>query len=151
EPALRRRDDARMGRAPAQARSSRNEPRHLRGRCLVCAGDRSCTFHRGRVAGGVRGVGESGMNRALQAMAWLFLALDTAAVLVFWSLTASSREGESAYAIAFLLVATLFVGVGGGVLLFSRRRGSSLGLGCAAFVLGLPVAIVLAIWISNLL
>jgi hypothetical protein len=31
------------------------------------------------------------------------------------------------------------------------RRGSSFGLGCAAFVLGLPVAIVLAIWISNVL
>lgn len=93
------------------------------------------------------------MMRVVQAMAWVFLALDSAALLFFlvWSLTASSREGESAYAIAFLLVATLFVGVGGGVLVFSRRRGSSLGLGCAAFVLGLPVAIVLAIWISNLL
>jgi len=46
-------------------------------------------------------------------------------------------------------VALLFIGAGGGALVFSMRRGSSFGLGCAAFVLGLPVAIVLAIWISN--
>jgi hypothetical protein len=93
------------------------------------------------------------MKRAVQAMAWVFLALDAAAVVffLFWALTASSREGESAYAIAFLLVALLFVGAGGGALVFSMRRGSSFGLGCAAFVLGLPVAIVLAIWISNVL
>jgi len=93
------------------------------------------------------------MKKAVQAMAWVFLALDAAALVFFlvWSLTASSREGESAYAVAFLLVATVFVGAGGGALVFSRRSGSSFGLGCAAFVLGLPIAIVLAIWISNVL
>ena len=93
------------------------------------------------------------MKRAVQVMAWVFLVLDSAAVVFFlvWALTASSREGESAYAIAFLLVATVFVAGGGGALVFSTRRGSSWGLRCAALVLGLPVAIVLGIWLSNIL
>jgi len=93
------------------------------------------------------------MKGAIRVMAWVFFALDAAAVVffLFWALTASSREGESAYAIAYLLVATLFVGTGGGALVFSARRGSSFALGCAAFVLGLPVAIVVAIWLSNVL
>jgi hypothetical protein len=91
------------------------------------------------------------VKKALQAMAWVFLALDVAALLFFlvWSLTASSREGESAYAIAFLLFAAVFVGAGGALLAFGRRRGSPMGLGCAAFVLGVPPLIALGIWISN--
>jgi hypothetical protein len=48
-------------------------------------------------------------------------------------------------------VATVFVAGGGGALVFSTRRGSSWGLRCAALVLGLPVAIVLGIWLSNIL
>jgi hypothetical protein len=93
------------------------------------------------------------MKRAFRAMAWVFLALDTAALLFFviWAFTASSREGESAYAIAFLLVATVFVAAGGGALVIGTRRGSTGLLGCAVLVLGLPVAIVLGIWISNIL
>jgi hypothetical protein len=91
------------------------------------------------------------VKKALQVLASVFLALDVAALLFFlvWTLTASSREGESAYALAFLLFAAVFVGAGGGLLAFGKRRGSSAGLGCAAFVLGLPPLIALALWISN--
>jgi hypothetical protein len=93
------------------------------------------------------------MRRALQALGWIFLALDAAAVLFFlaWRLTASAREGEDAYAMVFLLVTFAFVAAGGGALAWSTRRGSALGLGCATFVLGLPVVVALSIWISNLL
>ena len=93
------------------------------------------------------------MKRTVQVMAWVFFALDAAALLFFlaWALTAGAREGESAYALAFLLFVAAFVAVGGGALVFSTRRGSALGLGCAALVLGLPPLIVLGIWISNLL
>jgi len=91
------------------------------------------------------------MKKVLQAIAWVFFALDAAAVIffLFWAVTAGSREGEDAYAMAFLLFAALFVGAGGGLLAFSRKRGSSLGLGCAALVLGVPPLIALGIWISN--
>ena len=93
------------------------------------------------------------MKKALQVVGGVFFALDAAAVLFFaaWALTASSREGEQAYAIAFLLFAGAFLAVGGGGLLFSARRGSSLGIGCAALVLGVPPLIALGIWISNLM
>ena len=93
------------------------------------------------------------MKRALQVLGWIFLALDAAAVLFFlaWRLTASSREGEDAYAMVFLLVTFAFVAAGGGALAWSARRGSTLGLGCATLVLGVPPLVAAAIWISNLL
>jgi len=93
------------------------------------------------------------MKRAVKTVAWVFFGLDAAALLffAFWALTASSREGERAYATVFLLLAFAFVAVGGGALVLGTRRGSSVGLGCATCMLGLPVVIVLAIWISNLL
>jgi hypothetical protein len=93
------------------------------------------------------------MKRAIHVLAWIFFALDAAALAFFvaWSLVASSREGERAYAVALLLFAAAFLAVGGSGLFFSKRRGSSLGVGCAAFVLGVPPLIVLGIWISNLL
>jgi hypothetical protein len=91
------------------------------------------------------------VKKALQVLAWVFLALDVAALLFFlvWALSAGSREGESAYALAFLLFAAVFVGAGGGLLAFGRKRASSVGLGCAVFVLGVPPLIALALWISN--
>jgi hypothetical protein len=93
------------------------------------------------------------MKRALQVLGWIFLALDAAALLFFlaWRLGASSREGEDAYAMVFLLVTGAFVAAGGGALAWSARRGSALGLGCAALVLGVPPLVAAAIWISNLL
>ena len=93
------------------------------------------------------------MRRAVQALGWAFLLLDAAALVFFagWALTASSREGEQAYSIAFLLFTGAFVAIGGGGLAWARRRGSGLGVGCATLFLGTPPLIVLGIWISNLL
>ena len=88
----------------------------------------------------------------MAAIAWSFFAVDSAAVLffLFWMLTASSREGESAYAMVFFVIATAFLGVGGGGLALGTRRKSSLGIGCAGLVLAIPPLVALAIWISNL-
>jgi hypothetical protein len=93
------------------------------------------------------------VKRVIQTLAWIFLALDAAALVFFltWRLTASSREGEDAYAMVFFLLMAAFVGGGGGALYWSARRGSALGVGCAAAVLGLPAVVALSIWISNLL
>jgi len=66
-----------------------------------------------------------------------------------WSLTASTRDGELAYAIFFLLFTLAFVSVGGGALLISAKRGSVLGLWCSTLFLGIPPIIVASIRISN--
>ncbi|MCT0207003.1 hypothetical protein [Synechococcus sp. CS-1332] len=91
------------------------------------------------------------MKKTLKATGWFFLSIDTVAFLFFlnWALTASTRDGEVAYAFFFLLFTLAFIGVGGGALVFSARRGSVLGLWCSTLFLGLPPVIVAAIRISN--
>jgi peptidoglycan/LPS O-acetylase OafA/YrhL len=91
------------------------------------------------------------MKRILKAVGWFFFAIDAAAMLFFlsWSLTASTRDGELAYAIFFLLFTLAFVSVGGGALLISAKRGSVLGLWCTTLFLGIPPIIVASIRISN--
>lgn len=91
------------------------------------------------------------MKTILKAAGWFFLSIDTVAFLFFlnWALTASARDGEVAYAYFFLLFTLAYIGVGGGALVFSARRGSILGLWCSTLFLGLPPIIVAAIRISN--
>jgi hypothetical protein len=91
------------------------------------------------------------MKQTLKAFGWFFFAIDAAALLAFlhWALTASTRDGEIAYAIVFLLFTAAFIGVGGGALACSARRGSVLGLWCSTLFLGIPPVIVAAIRISN--
>jgi|LakMenE01Jun11ns_1017448.scaffolds.fasta_scaffold9272621_1 peptidoglycan/LPS O-acetylase OafA/YrhL len=91
------------------------------------------------------------MKRILKAVGWFFFAIDAAAMLFFlsWSLTASTRDGELAYAIFFLLFTLAFVSVGGGALLISAKRGSILGLWCSTLFLGIPPIIVASLRISN--
>lgn len=92
-----------------------------------------------------------GMKEALKAFAYIFLAIDTIAVIVVlhWALTASARDGESAYAFVFFLISLAFVALGGGALKLSANHGSALGLWCSTLILGLPPVIVVAIRISN--
>jgi hypothetical protein len=84
--------------------------------------------------------------------AWIFLALDATAVLFFlvWTLMASPREGEQAYATVLLLGSTFFVVIGGGALHLATRRKSALGIGCAGAVLAIPCLVALVLWISDL-
>jgi hypothetical protein len=91
------------------------------------------------------------MKKTLKAIGWLFLAVDTLAILFLlgWALTASARDGENAYARIFLLITIAYVGVGGGSLALSARRGSVLGLWCSTLILGIPPVIFAAIRISN--
>ena len=93
------------------------------------------------------------MKKSLQVIGIFFLSIDTVALLFFlyWALTASTRDGEVAYAVVFLLFTVAFIGVGGGALLFSARRGSVLGLWCSTIFLGIPPVLVAAIRISNVL
>lgn len=91
------------------------------------------------------------MKKTLKAIGWLFLSVDTVALLFFlyWALTASTRDGEVAYAVFFLLFTLAYISVGGGALVFSARRGSVMGLWFSTVFLGLPPVIVAAIRISN--
>jgi hypothetical protein len=91
------------------------------------------------------------MAKTLKAFGWFFLAIDTVglAFMVQWALMASSRDGEIAYAVVFLLFALALVGVGGTALACSAKRGSVLGLWCSTLFLGIPPLIVAAIRISN--
>ena len=91
------------------------------------------------------------MKQTIKAVGWFFFAIDAVALLFFlnWTLTASARDGEIAYAIFFLLFTLAWVGVGGGALVFSAKRGSVLGLWCSTLFLGIPPVIVAAIRISN--
>jgi len=70
------------------------------------------------------------MKKAIQAIGWIFFGIDAVAILFFlnWALTASSREGETAYAMFFLLFALVLLGIGGGALVFCAKRRSALGL-----------------------
>ena len=72
------------------------------------------------------------MKRTIQAFGWFFFAIDTVALFFFlnWSLKASSRDGEIAYAVVFLLITLALLSVGGGALVFSAKRGSVFGLLC---------------------
>jgi hypothetical protein len=94
----------------------------------------------------------SSMKRALAVTAWIFLALDAAAVLFFlvWTLMASEREGEKAYATVFLLGAAVILAIGAGVLRLAAKRGSALGVGCAATFLAIPSLVALVLWISDM-
>jgi len=93
------------------------------------------------------------MKAAIKAGAWIFFGIDALALVlcIAWALVASTREGEQAYAMVFSAIAALFVAAGGGALALSSRKGWPIGVGCAAFVLALPVLIGLGIWMSNLL
>jgi hypothetical protein len=92
------------------------------------------------------------MRRALLVVAWVAFALDAAAWLFFlaWSLVASSREGERAYALEAFIGAGLFLAIGGTGLILASRRKSSLGVGCAGAILAVPCAVALAWWISDM-
>jgi len=61
-----------------------------------------------------------------------------------WALTASSRNGEIADALVFLLLAGIWLAVGGTGLVISGQRGSAPGLWCFALFLALPPGIGLA-------
>lgn len=91
------------------------------------------------------------MKRTLQVVGWFFFALDGVALLSLlnWALTASSREGESAYAIVFSLFMLAWVGLGGGALVVSARLRSALGLWCSTLFLGLPPLLAVALRILN--
>lgn len=91
------------------------------------------------------------MKKTLKAFGWFFLSIDTVALLFFlhWALTASTRDGEVAYAVIFLLFTLAYIGIGGGALVFSARRGSALGLWFSTVFLGLPPVLVAVIRISN--
>ncbi len=91
------------------------------------------------------------MKMTIKAVGWFFFAIDAVALLFFlnWTLTASDRDGEIAYAIFFLLINLAWVGVGGGALVFSAKHGSVLGLWCSTLFLGIPPVIAAAIRISN--
>ncbi len=91
------------------------------------------------------------MKQVIQAIGWFFFAIDTLALVLFlnWALTATSRDGEIAYAVFFLLFTLALLAVGGAGLLFSARRGWVLGLWCSVLLLGSPPVIVAAIRISN--
>ena len=93
------------------------------------------------------------MIKTITVVGWFFFGIDTIALLFFlnWALNASVRDGEIAYAIVFLLFAVSLVGVGGGALVCSGKRGSVLGLWCSTLLFGIPPLIVAAIRISNTL
>jgi uncharacterized membrane protein len=85
-----------------------------------------------------------------RVLAWFFLLVDVAALLFCctWAFHASTREGEQAYAIVFLIIAALFVTAGGSTFFFGLRRGSARWQGVAAGILGLPTVIALALWLG---
>ena len=89
--------------------------------------------------------------KAIQAIGWIFFGIDAVAFLFFlnWALTASSRDGEIAYAMFFLFFTLVLLGIGGGALIFSTKRRSALGLWCSTLLLGIPPVIVAAIRVSN--
>jgi len=91
------------------------------------------------------------MRTVLTALGWLFLGADSIALLFFlnWSLTASARDGEIAYAIVALLLTLALVGVGGGLLVFSAKRKSLLGLWCSTLLLGAPPVTAVSMRIIN--
>lgn len=91
------------------------------------------------------------MKSILKAAGWFFLSINTVACLylLHWALTASTRDGEVAYAYVFFLFTLAYIGVGGGALVFSARRGSVLGLWCSTIFLGIPPVLVAALRISN--
>ncbi len=91
------------------------------------------------------------MKKSLKAIGIFFLSIDTVGLLFFlnWALTASTRDGEVAYAVVFLFLTMAFLVVGGGALLFSARRGSLLGLWCSTIFLGIPPVLVVALRIGN--
>ena len=92
------------------------------------------------------------MRRALLALAWLAFALDVAGVLFFlvWSLVASGREGERAYAVVLLVGSAVLLALGGAGLTFATRRRSTLGIAFAGAILALPCLIALVLWISDM-
>ncbi len=91
------------------------------------------------------------MKKILKAIGLFFLSIDAVALLFFlyWALTASTRDGEVAYAFFFLLFTLAHIGVGGGALVLSARRGSVMGLWFSTVFLGLPPVLFAAIRISN--
>ncbi|MCP9930204.1 hypothetical protein KBY82_05325 [Cyanobium sp. AMD-g] len=91
------------------------------------------------------------MKKILKVIGLLFLSIDTVVTLSFlyWALTASTRDGEVAYAFVFLLFSLAYIGIGGGALVFSAKRGSVLGLWFSTVFLGLPPVLFAAIRISN--
>ncbi len=91
------------------------------------------------------------MKQTIKTIGWFFFALDSIALLfvLHWALTASTREGESAYAIVLLLFMLVLVGVGGAALARSAQRGSNLVLCLATLLLGLPPALVVILRIIN--
>lgn len=80
------------------------------------------------------------MRRALEAIGWLFFAIDAvvALALLQWSMSASERDGESAYALVFLLISLVWLALGGGGLAWSARRGLMVGLWVSMLFLALP-------------
>jgi hypothetical protein len=91
------------------------------------------------------------VRHTLQTLGWIAFGIDAVGLLALlgWALTASTRDGEIAYALVFLLIAGVWLGMGGVGLTISSRRASSLGLWCSALFLAVPPALMLALRILN--
>lgn len=84
-------------------------------------------------------------------LGWIAFGLDAVGLLTIlgWALTASSRDGEIAYALVFLFLTGIWLAVGGTGLAISGQRGSVLGVWCFTCFLALPPVIGLALRIAN--
>lgn len=91
------------------------------------------------------------MRRALLAIGWFCFAIDAvmALSLLQWAMSASERDGESAYALVFLLMSLVWLVVGGGGLAWSARRGSMAGLWVSMLFLGFPPLLALVLRVLN--
>lgn len=92
-----------------------------------------------------------GIKTTIQTLGWIAFGINAVGLFTIlgWALTASSREGEIAYALVFLLLMGIWLAAGGTGLVISGQRRSVLGLWCSMVFLALPPAIALALRIAN--
>jgi hypothetical protein len=92
-----------------------------------------------------------GMKATIQTLGWIAFGIDAVGLLAIlgWALSASSRDGEIAYALVFLLLTGIWLAVGGTGLAISGQRGSAMGIWSFTFFLALPPVIGLALRIAN--
>jgi hypothetical protein len=93
------------------------------------------------------------MNRTatIQTLGWIAFGIDAVALVAIlgWALTASTRDGEIAYALVFLLLMGIWLAAGATGLVVSGQRRWALGLWCSTLWLALPPGIALALRIAN--